>query len=95
MEGYWLIDVSGYRWWQIWAPHRVAALLMTVLMALLWPLVLVLFLHPRILKVDEGNIFQVQVWRDQFQWLAIYALTLAGLFIANAGLRALALAAGN
>lgn len=95
MARHWLIDVSGYRWWAIWAPHRIATLVVSVLMALLWPLVLLLFLPPRFLKIDERNTFQLRVWRDQFQWLAIYALTLVGLFISNAGLKALAVAAAK
>lgn len=90
MQGHWQIDVSGYRWWAIWAPHRIATYFASVLMALLWPLALLLFLPPRVLKIEEGNTFQLLVWRDQFQWLAIYALTLIGLLIVNAGLMALA-----
>lgn len=93
MTGHWLIDVSTYKWFAFWAPHRVATLVISVLMALLWPLVLITFLPPSIRKIERNAYtFQYQIWRDQFQWLAIYALMLLGLFITNAGLSALAVA---
>ena len=68
----------------------------SVFMALLWPLVLIMFLPPRLLGIKKEDTiryqFQYQIWREQFQWLAIYVLTFVGLFIANAGLRDLAVA---
>ncbi len=95
MKGHWLIDISNYKWYEFWAPHRVATLLLSVFMVLLWPLVLLMFLPPRMLRIKKENTFQYQVWSDQFQWLAIYALTFVGLFITDAGLRALAVAAAK
>ncbi|SFU78028.1 hypothetical protein [Nitrosospira multiformis] len=96
MREYWIFDVSKYKWFAFWAPHRVATIAMSVLMALLWPLLLITFLPPSILKPEpRAYAFQHQIWRDQFHWLAIYTLVLLGLFIANAGLRALAIALAN
>lgn len=95
MKGDWLFDVSCYKWYSFWAPHRVATFVISVFMALLWPILLLLFLPPRLLRIEKENSFQHQIWRDQFQWLAIYALTFVGLFISNAGLRAFASAAAK
>ena len=99
MKGHWRIDVSNYKWYAVWAPHRFVFVVTTVFMALLWPLVLITFLPPRLLRIKREDTiryqFQYQIWREQFQWLAIYVLTFVGLFIANAGLRKLALAAAK
>jgi hypothetical protein len=89
MKVHWRIDVSSYKWYAFWAPHRVASILLSVLMALLWPVVLILFLPPRLIGVDDSNAFQHRIWLEQFEWLAVYILVFIGLFIANAGLRAL------
>ena len=91
MAGHWLIDVSVYKWFAFWAPHRVATLVISLCMALLWPLALITFLPPSILKPErKAYTFQYQVWRGQFHWLGIYALVLLGLFIIDASLKALA-----
>ncbi len=95
MKGHWLIDTSQYKWYDLLAPHRIATFVISIFMALLWPLVLILFLPHRALKLNEKNTFQLAVWRDQFQWLTIYGLCVVGLFISNAGLRAFANAAAK
>lgn len=95
MKGHWLFDISQYKWYDLLAPHRIGTFVISIFMTLLWPLVLILFLPRRVLKIDEKNTFQLAVWRDQFQWLAIYGLCLVGLFISNAGLRAFANAAAK
>ena len=95
MKVHWSFDVSNYKWYTFWAPHRVASFVVSVFMALLWPLVLLTFLPLRVLGIKKENAFQHQIWRDQYQWLTIYALTFAGLFIANAGLTALAVAGAS
>lgn len=91
MKSHWLIDISSYRWFEFWAPHRIAVLILSVFLVFLWPLVLITFLPPSVLKIDKANHFQRVIWREQFHWLAIYILTFIGLFIANAGLKSLAL----
>lgn len=90
MKSHWLFDISQYKWYAFWAPHRIATFVMSVFMALLWPLLLIWFLPRSVLKIQDDNAFHLAVWRDQFQWLAVYGLCLLGLFISNAGLRALA-----
>jgi len=95
MNGYWLFDASQYKWYAFWAPHRLATFVMSIFMTLLWPLLLITFLPRSVLKIDEKNTFQLAVWRDQFHWLVIYGLSLVGLFISNAGLKALANAAAK
>ncbi|MBF7728751.1 hypothetical protein [Pseudomonas sp. N040] len=91
MHGQWLFDTSKYKWYSFWAPNRVAAYFLSIIMVVFWPLVLISFLPPKILGVEEkARDFQNNVWKDQFQWLLVYSLIFISLFIANESLKLIA-----
>jgi len=92
MSNHWKFDISSYRWYSFWAPHRMSMFIMSGFLVFFWPFMLILFLPPKaIFKTmsDETYEFQFRIWKEQIQWLAIYAFAIVGLFIANTGLNAL------
>lgn len=91
MHGHWKFDTSKYKWYSFWAPNRLAAYLLTLIMVAFWPLILISFLPPKLLGVEEkAHDFQSKIWKDQFQWLTMYSLVFISLFIVNESLKLLA-----
>ena len=57
MRDSWRIDVSRSKWWHIWAPHKIAAFIVSFLAALFWPLTALAFLPARILSQTLTTFF--------------------------------------
>ncbi len=83
MHDHWLLDVSEYSPFNPLAPHKLATILLGVLIALFWPLAVLLFLRKGPYENEKTAAFQLAIWRAQWEWLGVYAIGLLSLLILN------------